>query len=264
MTVSGNVTNFAITCNVIHDADNAAIAAIGLEEVAADPTLDYARNGTISRNILYNISTKNNPAEDKEYDADGISADSASDVTIDRNLIYNVDIGIEVASQHRNRAAHNVTVRNNLIYHANSTGISIGGDSPSAGGPTTARSSTIRFSGTIPRTQGAVNFKFSTILPVLCSKIILSRLRRKAYLLIVPLRASPIHRMWTTTYISPRHPHRRLHSFGRGRTTVALPLTKQRQAGIVTPNMRTLSSSTWRRLTSTSSRLRRQSIQLLI
>ena len=71
VTVSGNVKNFAITCNVIHDADNTGIAAIGLEEVATDPTLDYARNGTISRNIIYNISAKNNPAEGKEYTADG-------------------------------------------------------------------------------------------------------------------------------------------------------------------------------------------------
>jgi hypothetical protein len=134
LTVSGNVTNFAITCNVIHDTDNIGIAAIGFEEVAADPAFDYARNGTISRNTLYNISAKNNPAEHNEYHADGISVDSASQVTIDRNLLNNVDIGIEIASQHKGHVARDVTVRNNLVYRANSVGITIGGDSPSAGG----------------------------------------------------------------------------------------------------------------------------------
>ncbi len=134
VTVSGNVTNFAITCNVIHDADNTGIAAIGFEEVTADPAFDYARHGAIRSNTLYNISAKKNSVAGNEYNADGISVDGASQVTIDRNVLDNVDIGIEIASQHRGHVARDVTVRNNLVYHANSAGITIGGDSPKAGG----------------------------------------------------------------------------------------------------------------------------------
>lgn len=134
VTVSGNVTNFVIACNVIHDSDNSGIAAIGLEEVAADPAFDYPRNGTISRNTLYNISAKNTPAGDNEYTADGIYVDTASKVTIDGNLIHNVDVGVEIASQHKGHTARDVTVRNNLVYYANSAGITVGGDSPGGGG----------------------------------------------------------------------------------------------------------------------------------
>jgi hypothetical protein len=134
LAVSGNVTNFAVTCNVIHDANNTGIAASGFEEVASDPAIDYVRNGTISRNTLYNISAKNNAAQGNEYNADGISVDSASQVTVERNLLDKVDIGIEVGSQHKGHVARDVIVRNNLLYHANSAAISIGGDSPGVGG----------------------------------------------------------------------------------------------------------------------------------
>ncbi len=134
VTVNGNVTNFAINCNVVHDVDNIGIAVMGFEEVASDPAVDYARNGTISRNTLYNISTKTNPAEKNQYNADGISVDSSSQVIIEQNLIYNVDIGIEIASQHKGHNAHDVSARNNLVYHANSVGITIGGYARNVGG----------------------------------------------------------------------------------------------------------------------------------
>lgn len=134
MVVSGNVKNFTLSCNVIHDADNTGIAVVGLEEVAPDPAFDYARNGTVSRNTLYGISAKNNPSGKHEYTANGISVDGASQITIDRNLLNNVDVGIEIAGQHKNHPARDVTVRNNLVYHANSAGISIGGDLQRTGG----------------------------------------------------------------------------------------------------------------------------------
>jgi Protein of unknown function (DUF1565) len=134
VTVNGNVTNFSINCNIIHDVDNIGIAAVGFEEVAPDPALDYARNGTISRNILYDITARKNPAEHNEYNADGISVDGGSQVTIESNLLYNVDIGIEIASQHKGRSAHDVIARNNLVYHTNSVGITIGGYNRNVGG----------------------------------------------------------------------------------------------------------------------------------
>jgi hypothetical protein len=134
VTVNGNVTNFAINCNVVHDVDNTGIAAVGLEEVAPDPASDYARNGVISRNTLYKISSKKNPAEKDQYNADGISVDSGSQIVIERNLVYDVDVAIEIAGQHKGHNAHDVTARNNLVYHANSVGITIGGYSRNVGG----------------------------------------------------------------------------------------------------------------------------------
>ena len=88
----------------------------------------------ISGNTVYNISAINNPGESNEYDADGIYCDGCSQVIIERNRVYNSDLNIEVASEHSGHVSSYVTVRNNLVYNANSVGISIGGYASNVGG----------------------------------------------------------------------------------------------------------------------------------
>jgi hypothetical protein len=132
--VDGNVTNFAITNNIVHDNDNIAIDAIGGEGVSSNTALDYARNGIISGNTIYNISGINNPGENNEYNADGIYVDGGSQILIERNLIHHVDIGIEAAAEHKSRNSSYITIRNNLIYASNSIAISIGGYDSRRGG----------------------------------------------------------------------------------------------------------------------------------
>ena len=80
--VDGNVTNFVISNNLIHDNDNIGIDAIGFEGVSPDSAYDYARNGEISGNTVYNITAINNPGEGNQYDADGIYCDSCASVII--------------------------------------------------------------------------------------------------------------------------------------------------------------------------------------
>jgi uncharacterized protein YjdB len=132
--VDGNVTNFAITNNIVHDNDNIGIDAIGFEGVSSSPTYDYARNGSISGNTVYNISAINNPGEGNQYDADGIYVDGGSQIIVERNLLYNNDLNIEAASEHSGHVASFVTIRNNVVYHGNSVGISIGGYASNVGG----------------------------------------------------------------------------------------------------------------------------------
>jgi hypothetical protein len=132
--VDGNVTNFAITNNTVHDNDNIAIDAIGYEGVSSNAAYDIARNGVISDTIIYNISGKSNPGEGNDYDADGVYVDGGTQIVIERNLIHNVDIGIEVASEHKGKVASYVTVRNNVVYASNIVGISIGGYDSTVGG----------------------------------------------------------------------------------------------------------------------------------
>jgi hypothetical protein len=132
--VDGNVTNFVISSNTIHDNDNIGIDAIGFEGVSPDSAYDYARNGEISGNTVYNISAINNPGEGNQYDADGIYVDGGSQIVIERNLTYSNDLNIEVASEHSGHYATYVTVRNNLVYAGNTVGISIGGYASSVGG----------------------------------------------------------------------------------------------------------------------------------
>jgi len=132
--VNGNVEGFKIADNVIHHNDNIGIDCIGFENTA--PKNDRARNGVVTGNRVYNISSAENPAYDGDACAGGIYVDGGIDILIEKNIVYNCDIGIEVACEHRNRAAKNIIVRNNLIHSNGLYGFSIGGASEADGDAT--------------------------------------------------------------------------------------------------------------------------------
>ena len=133
LVVNGNVTNFRITHNVVHDNNNIGIDVIGFERTAPDPAVDQARDGVVSGNSVYNITSRGNPAYGDVQDSDGIYVDGGARVVIEQNVIHDVDFGIELASEHRDRATSYITARNNLIYHCHTAGISIGGYAPERG-----------------------------------------------------------------------------------------------------------------------------------
>lgn len=134
LSVDGNVENFAIVSNLIHDVNNIGIGAIGFERVSPRPAYDQARNGEIRGNTVFNITSYGNPDYGDQYAADGIYVDGGKDITIEQNLIHDVDLGIELASEHFGHVTSYVTARNNVVYSGNSAGISIGGYAASVGG----------------------------------------------------------------------------------------------------------------------------------
>lgn len=134
LSLDGNVTSWAVVSNVVHDADNIAIGAIGFEKVAKNEAYDQARGGVIRGNTIYNITSFGNPDYGNQYAADGIYIDGGTNIVIEQNRIHHVDLGIEIASEHRDRTSSFVTARNNLIYSGNSAGISIGGYGANRGG----------------------------------------------------------------------------------------------------------------------------------
>ncbi len=127
LVVNGNVTNFRITHNVVHDNNNIGIDVIGFERTAPDPAVDQARDGVVSNNLVYNITSRGNPAYRNEENSDGIYVDGGTRILIEQNVMHDVDFGIELASEHKNRSTSYITARNNLIYHAHTAGVSIGG-----------------------------------------------------------------------------------------------------------------------------------------
>jgi len=133
LVVNGNVTNFRITHNVVHDNNNIGIDVIGFERTAPDPAVDQARDGVVSGNLVYNITSKGNPAYGEDESSDGIYVDGGTRILIERNVMHDVDFGIELASEHRDRATSYITARNNLIYHSHTAGVSIGGYAPDRG-----------------------------------------------------------------------------------------------------------------------------------
>jgi len=133
LVVNGNVTNFRITHNVVHDNNNIGIDVIGFERTAPAPAVDQARDGVVSGNLVYNITSKGNPAYRNEENSDGIYVDGGTRILIENNVMHDVDFGIELASEHKDRATSYIIARNNLIYHSHTAGISIGGYAPERG-----------------------------------------------------------------------------------------------------------------------------------
>ena len=133
LVVNGNVTKFRITHNVVHDNNNIGIDVIGFERTAPDPAVDQARDGVVSGNLVYNITSRGNPAYGNDENSDGIYVDGGTSVLIEQNVIHDVDFGIELASEHKDRATSYITARNNLIYHGHTAGVSIGGYAPERG-----------------------------------------------------------------------------------------------------------------------------------
>ena len=133
LVVNGNVTNFRITHNTVHDNNNIGIDVIGFERTASDPAVDQARDGVVSHNLVYNITSRGNPAYGNDQSSDGIYVDGGTRILIEQNTIHDVDFGIELASEHKDRATSYITARNNLIYHCHTAGVSIGGYAPDRG-----------------------------------------------------------------------------------------------------------------------------------
>ncbi len=134
LSVNGNVQNWQVTNNKVHDNNNIGIVAIGFEQTAPTVALDQARDGWIADNMVYNITSTTNSAYNFQPGADGIYVDGGTRITIERNMIDHADLPIELASEHHTRTTSYVTARNNLILFGNVTGISIGGYANGVGG----------------------------------------------------------------------------------------------------------------------------------
>ena len=133
MTLDGNVTNFAVTNNTVHDNDNIGIDAAGWWGMGPSGH-DQTMIGTISGNTVYNITSGSNGAYGGDLGADAIYCDGCTQVTIERNVIHDADYGIEAASEVSGHVASAVTIRDNLVYDTNQADITIGGYNGSVGG----------------------------------------------------------------------------------------------------------------------------------
>ncbi len=127
LVVNGNVKDFRIEGNEVHDTNNIGIDVIGFEGTAPDPTVDQARDGIVRGNVVWNVDSYGNPAYGNDRSADGIYVDGGRDILVEGNIIHDVNIGIELASEHTGRSTRNVTARNNLVYDSTAIGIAIGG-----------------------------------------------------------------------------------------------------------------------------------------
>lgn len=167
--LNGNVTNFTVINNKVHDCNNIGIDVIGFEGTNSSRSLDRARNGLIGSNMVYNIDSSTNPAYDGSFTsgggalaAAGIYVDGGTNVTIERNQILGCNYGIELASESAAGKTDFITVRNNIIRHNHLAGITLGGYDEERGATEncTIANNTIYQNDTTNSYCGQIQFQF--------------------------------------------------------------------------------------------------------
>ena len=118
ITINGNVKDFEVTNNKVHDVNHTAIEFLGGEPWTGGY---IAQDGLCKGNTVYRaISAKGGG------NAAGIRVDGAKNITIEANRVYNNDVGIEIGAWRRDAVTTEIIIRRNLIYNNNKTGIFLG------------------------------------------------------------------------------------------------------------------------------------------
>jgi Secretion system C-terminal sorting domain/Right handed beta helix region len=120
MTLNGNVDGFTITDNLVHDITNIGMDMAGGYGVCSDVAKDFARNGTVVGNTVFNCISAAAVAA-------GIYVDGGQNIVIARNTAHDCGRGYEIGCENQGKIATNITLRDNIAYHNREAGVGIGG-----------------------------------------------------------------------------------------------------------------------------------------
>jgi len=130
ITLAGNIDGFTISHNTLYHTENIGIIIAGGDNLnpTGNVATNYARNGVISDNVLYNISMANSVAiwGANNYGAIAIYVCGGAGTIIERNKVYDSDRGIGLVSESNIYATRTSIVRNNFVYNCWRTGIYMG------------------------------------------------------------------------------------------------------------------------------------------
>jgi hypothetical protein len=141
LVVNGNVRRFKVLSNEVHGANNIAFDFIGYEGTCAACTgsdltaaaVDRVRDGVVSDNLAYDVTSRGNPAYGQDRSAGCFYVDGGGNIVIERNVAHHCDLGVELASEHAGKATTAIVVRNNFFWSNWVAGISTGGYSTGTG-----------------------------------------------------------------------------------------------------------------------------------
>ena len=126
----GNVIDFTIQDNEVHDVENIGIIVAGGDNLnpGGDISVNYARNGIIRRNKVYRCSHQNSTDYWGEggYGAIGIYVCGGASTIIEQNEVWGCDRGIGLVSESNIFPTKDCIVRNNIVYNNYRTGIYMG------------------------------------------------------------------------------------------------------------------------------------------
>lgn len=119
--VNGNVEDFLIEHNHVHDINGIGIDMIGGEEGFGSRD-KVARRGVCRGNRVERARSN----YEGGYGA-GIYVDGGRDILIERNLVTECDLGIEVGAENAGIISSGIVVRNNVVHDNDKAGFVIGG-----------------------------------------------------------------------------------------------------------------------------------------
>lgn len=122
LTVNGNVDGFDIIGNTVFNISNIGIDAAGGYNVSPPGGTDFARNGTILANTVFNCKTPSPLPV-----AAGIYVDGGQNILIEHNIVHDCGRGYEIGCEQQDAETFGITLRNNIAYRNTHAGIGIGG-----------------------------------------------------------------------------------------------------------------------------------------
>lgn len=133
ITMNGYLDTFSVINNLVHDIKNIGIVAAGNYSWVLDPgngfntpaNQNYARNGIISDNIVYNCLSPIAVSA-------GVYLDGSRNVLVERNQIYQNHVGISVGNETGSSHSGGHIIRNNIVYDNVYTGMVLGSNAYNA------------------------------------------------------------------------------------------------------------------------------------
>lgn len=126
LTLTGNVENFLIEMNTIHDIKNIGMDMSGnYSWTGAPANVNYARNGNVKSNTVYNCVSP-------VATSGGIYVDGGKWINIEGNTCYANYAGITVGCENNNNTVEGINIRSNFIYNNIEAGLLIGSNQPNS------------------------------------------------------------------------------------------------------------------------------------
>ncbi|MDD2611453.1 MAG: right-handed parallel beta-helix repeat-containing protein [Bacteroidales bacterium] len=138
LTINGYVDGFEIRNNKVYNGENIGIVAAGGYSANSIPAYNYARNGIIADNEVFDMDGKKGPipAYSEHNGAIGIYVDGARNIIVERNKVHDCGRGIGIVSETDHFPTQECIVRNNFVFNCSLAGISLGGYIGYTGGGT--------------------------------------------------------------------------------------------------------------------------------
>lgn len=119
--MTGNVENFLLKSNIVHDITNIGIDIAGhYTSTGAPANVNYARKGTVRSCTVYNCHSLSGDI------CAGIYVDGASDLIIEGNRSYRNDVGYSIGCEQPNKIAQLIRLRDNIATDNKRCGLYLG------------------------------------------------------------------------------------------------------------------------------------------